>query len=304
MNKAYLSRFIGYATGSELISNEDLNSDFPEWSANQILDKIGVRKRHHISKGEDAIDLAKRAGADFFSKSEVDKRSIDYVILVTSSPRFVTPSSSVLLQDELGLRTNIGAIDINQGCSGFVYGLSVAKGLVSSGQVNNVLLITAETYSKYIDKQDKSNLTIFGDAATCSLISSDGDRENFREIGNFHFGSNGAGFDKIIVNDGVFKMDGKAVFEFTAKTIVSELREFVDLPNYKGDFVLHQANTFMLGYMRKKLKINKSNFIIEMSEYGNTVSSSIPLALNSTSKTEVILAGFGVGLSWAFVNLF
>ena len=301
MIKAFLSRHVGAALGSVPVTNDDLNQRFPEWSAGQIQSKIGVRSRHHVSEGEDSIDLAKKACLDFFEKSRFNKEMVGYIILVTSTPRYVTPSSSVLLQDELGLKTSIGAVDVNQGCSGFVYGLSLAKGIVASGQTDNVLLVTTETYSKYIDKGDKGNLTIFGDAATCMLVSTD---EKFsREIDQFHFGSDGSGFDKIIVKQNVFSMDGKAVFDFTARTIVTELRKFVDIPNYSGDFVFHQANTFMLDYMRKKLKIEKDQFVVNMAEYGNTVSNSIPLALSATTNNNIVLAGFGVGLSWAFAKL-
>lgn len=302
MIKAFLSRSIGLAVGSLPVTNTDLNRRFPEWSADQIQAKIGVRTRAHVGEREDSLDLAKKACMDFFRKSQFNKNMVDYIILVTSSPRYVTPSSSVLLQDLLGLSTGIGAVDVNQGCSGYVYGLSLAKGLVSSGQAQNVLLVTAETYSKYIDKEDKSNLTIFGDAATCSLVSRNS--EDSWEIGEFHFGSQGSDFDKIMVEDGIFTMDGKAVFNFTAKTVVSELKSFVNVSEYDGSFVFHQANAFMLDYMRKKLKISNEKFIVHMSNYGNTVSNSIPIALTVTSDRNVVLAGFGVGLSWSFVKLF
>lgn len=302
MNRSFLSHNIGVATASKEISNEDLNKRFPEWSAEQIQSKIGVSNRSHVVDGEDALELARRAALDFFDKSKLSKTLVDYIILVTSSPRYVTPSSSVILQDMLGLSTNVGAVDVNQGCSGYVYGLSLAKGLVSSGQAKNVLLVTTETYSKYIKDDDKSNLTIFGDAATCSLVS--GNNEDSWEIGDFHFGSNGSEFDKIIVRDGTFTMNGKGVFDFTAKTIVSELKNFVKVSEYPGSFVFHQANTYMLEYMRKKLKISDDKFIVHMSNYGNTVSNSIPIALTVAADKNLVLAGFGVGLSWSFVKLF
>lgn len=302
MTRAYLSYEVGISTGSIPITNSDINRLFPEWSSDQIQSKIGVTKRHHLANNEDALDLARRACLDFFEKSKINCESIDYIILVTSSPRYVTPSSSVILQDMLGLATSVGAVDVNQGCSGYVYGLSLANGLVVSGQAKNVLLVTAETYSKYIQEHDKSNLTIFGDAASCSLVTNSS--ENAREIGEFHFGSRGADFDKIIVKDDVFHMDGKAVFDFTAKTIVSELKSFVDIQEFNGFYVFHQANTFMLEYIRKKLRIRDEQFIVHMSEYGNTVSSSIPIALASVRQGNLVLAGFGVGLSWAFVKLY
>jgi 3-oxoacyl-[acyl-carrier-protein] synthase III len=302
MNKAYLHKTIGSAFGARKVTNHDIQLKFPEWSAQQIQSKIGVNERYHVSGGQDAVSLAVNAAEDFFNKEIIPKSSIDYVVLVTSSPRYITPSSSVLIQNELKLSNSVGAIDINQGCSGFVYGLSVAKGLVLSGQARNILLLTSETYSKYIDSEDKSNLTIFGDAASCSLVTAN--PTNSRQIGEFMFGSDGSGYKEIIVDNNRFSMNGKAVFNFTAKRVVSDLGSFVNLDVYDGDFVFHQANAFMLDYLRKKLKIDKSQFVVEMENFGNTVSSSIPLALPKSENDNVVLAGFGVGLSWSFVKLF
>lgn len=302
VTSAYLHPIVGRAFGSKKVSNEILAENFPEWDAEKIHAKIGVKTRYHVDLREDTVTMSIVAANDFLKKTGIKRETIDYVIFVSSSPRYVTPSSSLLIHSELGLNNKCGAIDINQGCSGYVYGISVAKGLIASNQAKSVLLLTAETYSKYIDSMDKSNLSIFGDGASCSLITSTYSNK-YWEINDLYFGSDGNGYDKIIVRNNSFEMNGKAVFDFTAQKVTQELNRFIDISVFRGSFVFHQANTFMLNYLRKKLGIHKDKFIIDMEEVGNTVSSSIPLAMRNVKDDSCILVGFGVGLSWAFVHL-
>jgi 3-oxoacyl-[acyl-carrier-protein] synthase-3 len=232
-----------------------------------------------------------------------------------------------MLQNKLGLKKNIGALDFNLGCSGFTYGVSIAKGLIGTGQVKNVLLVTAETYSKYLHPKDRSNRAIFGDAATATLISFD----ETEGIGVFLFGTDGSGYDKLIVKNGCSRfpfdqnapeivygtdntytdnhlyMNGPEVFNFTNEVIPNFTKEILEKNNLTTEdvyqFVFHQANAFMLNFMRKRLKIPSDNFFIDLEDGGNTVSCTIPIALKKYSNIidkEVTLAivGFGVGLSW------
>ena len=313
---------ISYYLPEKIVSNTDLSLEFPEWSVEKITDKIGIEKRHIASEHETSVDLAVNAAVKLFSEYEIEKSSIDYVILCTQSPDYFLPTSACLVHDKIGLSKEAGAIDINQGCSGYVYGLSLAKGLVSSGICNNVLLLTSETYSKYIHKSDKSNRSIFGDAATASLISNTG----LLSIGDFVFGSDGSGAEDLIVKNGGARnelskeanfnpddylyMNGSNVFNFTLKSVPSLIKSILNKNKLEKDdidyFVFHQANSFMLNTMRKVCKIEEDKFHNDMKKTGNTVSSTIPIVLKDTyfsdrenKNQKIALAGFGVGYSWA-----
>jgi 3-oxoacyl-[acyl-carrier-protein] synthase III len=244
-----------------------------------------------------------------------------------SKSRIFLPSTACILQARLGLEKQVGAFDFNLGCSGYTYGLSMAKAFIDSKQAKNVLLVTAETYSKYLHPLDRTNRSIFGDAASATLISAS--KED--GLGNFVFGTDGLGADKLIVKNGASKfnfdknptikeygtgnkftdnhlyMNGPDVFNFTLDTIPNVNEQVLEKNNIDksvvSQFILHQANAFMLNFLRKRMKINKENFYINLEHGGNTVSSTIPIALKEYSKTitakEIImLLGFGVGLSW------
>lgn len=182
-----------------VVTNGDLVREFPEWSVEKIANKIGVDERRVALDNETATDLAYYAAEKLFSQDKIKREDIDFVILCTQSPDYKLPTSACILQNRLGLRTDIGAIDFNLGCSGYVYGLAIAKGLIVSGIAKNILLLTAETYNKYIHKQDKGNRTIFGDGATASIISIEG----FAEICEFSLGTDGSGAENLIVRTGM-----------------------------------------------------------------------------------------------------
>ena len=294
---AFLNANIGVAFGSRRVDN-----DFFKEEATKISDKIGIDQRYWV-KTEDAVDLAENACVNLFNKAPAFKKSIDFLILVTSSPRYALPTSACILQSKLGLPTTCGAIDINLGCSGYPYALGIAKALIFSGQCKNILVVTSDTYSKYMDKSDYKTASIFGDAATASLIT---ESPKGFELGAVKYFTDGSGFDRLIKRDGEdLFMAGKDIFNFTCTTVVKSLKEF--LPENNNFIVIpHQANNFMLKTMAKLLGLGKEQFIINMNEVGNTVSSSIPIALSKISSfntKEVILAGFGVGLSWSFITL-
>jgi 3-oxoacyl-[acyl-carrier-protein] synthase-3 len=317
---------IEYVYPKQKISNEDLAKQFPDYDFSKFEKKVGIKNRYWVSEKETAFDLAKQACEKLFQR--FDKQQIDYVIYCTQSPEYLLPTTACVLQNHLGLRSNIGAFDYNLGCSGYTYGLSMAKALINSGQATNILLVTAETYSKYLHPRDRSNRAIFGDAATATLIASSED-ENF---GQFLFGTDGSGYDKLIVKNGCSRfpydanaeeiiygtnnvytdnhlyMNGPEVFNFTNEVVPNFTKEVLAKNNMASEevhqFVFHQANAFMLNFMRKRLKIPSDNFYVDMEDGGNTVSCTIPIALKKYSQTinesqNIIVVGFGVGLSWS-----
>ncbi len=190
---------ISYYLPSSLLHNTNLNQLFPEWSVDKISSKTGIYQRHIAESDEFSSDMAIKAALKLFSENAINPQTIDFVLLCTQSPDYFLPTTACIIQDRLNIPTSAGALDFNLGCSGYIYGLSLAKGLVYASIAKNILLITAETYSKFIHPKDKSNRTIFGDAATATLITAD---DGFAEIGNFELGTDGKGAGNLIVKNG------------------------------------------------------------------------------------------------------
>ena len=290
--------------------------------------KVGVYTRHIAAADETAGDMAVKAAQKLFSENNIEPSSIDFLLFCTQSPDYFLPSTSCIIQTRLGLRTDIGAFDYNLGCSGCIYGLAVAKGLIASGIAGNVLLLTSETYSKYLHVTDKSNRSIFGDGAAACLISSDG----FAEIGEFSMGTDGSGAENLIVKTGASRhkkstgqsvtdieghiwfddylyMNGGAIFNFTLEAVPAMMRQVYDKNKLQKDdvdyYVFHQANKFMLNTIRKVCGIPQDKFYINLENTGNTVSSTVIIGLKDcidnkviTKGMTVMVTGFGVGLSW------
>jgi 3-oxoacyl-[acyl-carrier-protein] synthase-3 len=328
MNKAYIHA-ISYYLPDNVINNETLNELFPEWSASKISSKTGIYERRIALSDEFSSDMAVKAAEKLFAEYDIDRSKIDFILLCTQTPDYFLPTTACIVQDKLKLGNNIGALDFNLGCSGFVYGLSLAKGLISANIAKNVLLITSEMYSKLINEKDKGNRTLFGDAAAATLISAEGGE---CEIGDFVLGTDGSGAENLIVKNGAFRnalkngvdiiqddefksndnnlyMDGSEIFNFTAKAVplmIDDLMKKLKLELNDIDlFVFHQANKFMLNFIRKKIGIPEDKFFFFLENCGNTVSSTIPIALYEAMKqqrinsnSKVIIAGFGVGYSW------
>ena len=330
MKKAYI-KYVTYCLPEKVVTNEEIVRDFPEWSVEKITEKVGVEQRHVAADNETATDLAEKAANQLIEENNLDRDSIDFVILCTQSPDYFLPTSACLLQERLGLREDIGAFDFNLGCSGFVYGLAVAKGLITGGIADNVLLLTSETYNKYLHPKDKGNRTIFGDAASATLVSSQGQAE----ICEFALGTNGKGANNLIVKSGASRlrdkqndvtfdkngnpissdhlyMNGAQIYVFTQRNVPKVVNQVLEKNHLAKDdvdlFVLHQANQYMLDFLRKKMGIPEERFFMFMENVGNTVSSSVPICLTEARKENrlrgnVLLCGFGVGYSWGAVML-
>jgi len=314
---------ISYYIPVKEVSNNDISKSFPEWDSDRILSKIGISSRNIAAEDEFVSDMAIKVINQFFKETNFEKEKIDFLLLCTQSPDYFLPTTACIVQHKVGLRTDCGAIDVNQGCSGYIYGLSIAKGLVVSGVAKNVLLVTAETYSKHIHKNDKGNISLFGDAATATLIS----QEVGFEICEFNLGTDGAGAENLIIKNGAVKnkcdfnedntdnylfMNGSSIFDFTSKAIPPLVEANIIKNNLSLEdidtFIFHQANTFMLNFLRKKIGIPEGKFVIDMINYGNTVSSTIPIAFKNRMERKekmknVMLVGFGVGYSWGAVCL-
>jgi len=321
---------IDYYLPDEILDNDYLAKEFPGWNAEKIFDKIGISKRHISGKNETALDLAYKASSNVFKN--FDKSLIDFILLCTQSPDYFLPTSACILQDRLGLRTNIGAFDFNLGCSGFIYGLAVAKGLIVGGIANNVLLVTAETYSKYIHNRDKGNRSIFGDGAAAIIVS----KSDKEKILDFELGTDGSGMNNLIVHNGGLRnkfnpgeldifdeagnirnnnflyMNGPEIFDFTIEQVPDLVSKTLEKNNHSMSeidyFVFHQANKYMVNYLKEKIGIPDTKFYLNMENTGNTVSATIPIALKDCldnrlikSGDKVLIAGFGVGYSWGAV---
>jgi 3-oxoacyl-[acyl-carrier-protein] synthase III len=313
---------IEYYLPERTLTTEELSRRFPEWNVQKIDRKTGIACRHVAAPAECASDLAVHAARKLFDSGVCSPADVDFLLLCTQSPDYALPTTACLLQDRLGIPSSAGALDFNLGCSGFVYGLGLAEGLIASGQTGSLLLLTAETYSKYIADDDRNCLTIFGDGAAATLVvAQPGDRV---WIGPFVYGTDGRGGERLIVpNSGSRRtperrdecspplfMDGEAIFNFTLEEVPRAVRallakaglclEDIDL------FVFHQANAYMLGELRRILKIPADRFQITLDFCANTVSSTLPIALKAArcqgrlhDGSRVMLVGFGVGLSWA-----
>lgn len=327
--KAFI-KDIAYYLPEQVLTNEQITEMFPEWSAEKVANKVGITERHISAEDETATDMAYQAAEALFAQG-IDRSCVDFVLLCTQSGDYFLPSSACLLQDRLGLSKHCGALDFNLGCSGYEYGLAMAKGLIMAGIAKNILLLTAETYTKYIHPKDKGNRTIFGDGASASLISTEG----FAEIGEVVVGTDGSGAENLIVRslgarhkeplndlriseeEGLVSgdhlyMHGGNVFDFTADVVPPMVEELLRKSGLEQDdvnlWIFHQANKYMINYLRKLLEIDKEKFYLYMEHVGNTVSSTIPIAMvearrEGRLKGNVLLAGFGVGLSWGGVML-
>jgi len=322
-------RAISYYLPERILTNEELAQEFPEWDVDKVYNKVGVRRRHLAAAGETAGDLAEKAARNLFEEYGVVPSEVDFLLLCTQSPDHFLPSTACILQDRLGIPTSAGAFDYNLGCSGCIYGMAMAKGLIAAGLATNVLLLTAETYTKYLHSSDKSNKTIFGDGAAACLISKE---KGLAEIGDFVLGTDGSGAANLMLRSGAARqpektgrfamdddghtnyedylyMNGSAIFNFTLETVPPLMKSLLSKSGLEKEdvdyYVFHQANKYMLSTIRKVCGLPADKFYVDLEETGNTVSSTILIGLKECLKAgkiapgmKVMVCGFGVGLSY------
>jgi 3-oxoacyl-[acyl-carrier-protein] synthase-3 len=322
MTRACISG-IEYYLPPDVLTNDDLAREFPRWSPEKIFAKTGIRRRHIAGASETSVDMAVKAAEKLFSQGRVDPSRVDFVILCTQSPDFFLPTSACLVQDRLGIPRTSGGFDINLGCSGFVYGLAVARGLVETECAERVLLLTADTYTKLLRKTDWSVRSLFSDGAAATLVSATTAAAEAKPwIGPFSFGTDGSGADRLIVRTGGFRhpastaaeaphveMNGPSIFSFglerVPETVGALLKKSGTCISDVDLFVFHQASFIMLDSLRRSLHIPPERFFVDIADHGNTISSTIPIALCDAHAQgrirpldTVLLSGFGVGLSW------
>jgi 3-oxoacyl-[acyl-carrier-protein] synthase-3 len=329
---------VSYCLPSPVQTNDDLRRDNPDWRLDELEGRTGtgIAARHISGEGQTASDLACQAGTALLARGIVERQEIDYVLFCTQCPDQFLPSAACILQERLGLGKHVGALDIDLGCSGFVYGLQLATVLANTGQARNVLLLNADTYTKYIHPRDRSIRPLFGDGAAATLV---GPARHGGSIGSFIVGTDGSGAGNLCVPSGGSRlprsaatarettdangctrsqdnlfMDGPAIFSFATKVVPPLVESLLAKSSLSpGDvnwFVYHQANEYMLERLARRSEIPAAKMIIDVHSTGNTGSPSIPIAIQRAVEMEriragqrLVLVGFGVGYSWGACDL-
>lgn len=306
-------------------TNEQLQQEFPSWDMTLIFEKTGIAVRRIAAPGECASDLGVAAAEKLFTERNIDPKSIDFLLFCTQTPDYPLPTTACLMQSRLGLPTSCGALDFNLGCSGYVYGLALADGLIRGGSVERILLITAETYTKYIHPTDRSLRTIFGDGAAATLIEA----SDAPSLMAFSYGTDGEGADTLLATEGgarrpedahqprhrkrwpsALYMDGPSLITFSVAEVPKLVDRVLKTANLDRDcvdfFILHQATKKLMLELQKTLDVPDDRVPILLEQCGNTVSSTIPILIDHlrreqrlTAGMRSVVVGFGVGLSWA-----
>ena len=299
---------IEYSLPKKIEYLSDLKKDNPNWDVKKIYSATGIKRRYVSDDQEDIISLSVKSAKKIFRN--FSRKKIDILIVITQTSDYKLPSVSCILQDQLKLRNDIKAFDINMGCSGFIYGLNIASNLIRNKEGKNCLIICTDVYTKFIEKKNRSCRPIFSDASCSILISAD--KKNC--IGPFQFGTDGKGAFDLSLKDGNknIYMNGSKVALFSIKRVPESINKLLYKIKKKkitvDKFIFHQASKYVLDKIYKNMKLDKSKIFQNYKDYGNTVSASIPIALRQASKKkflknndQIILTGFGVGLSWGSV---
>ena len=315
-----------------IVSNEDLQKEFPDWDIERLSEKTGVYNRHIAGVNETAFDLSVRACEKLFET--IDHREIDGIIFCTQSPDFIMPPNSFLLHKHFGFADNVFAFDFNHACTGYIYCLAMANAFLKAGMGTKILIINSDTYSKYINNRDRSTRALFGDGAAATVVKNSKGRIGIIDV---DLRSNGSNYDKFWIPVGGLRlprtkdnsidfeddkgrirskdkieMDGLGVWSFinaVAPKQVNRLLHSNDIDITDIDqFVFHQASRMTLNSVMRSLKLNEDKVMVNIQNIGNTVSASIPIALKNALDQKkikngslVVLSGFGVGLSYGAI---
>lgn len=268
-----------------------------------IEQKIGVRSIAIKEDKDNTSDLCIYAYQNLIKKISLRPKDIGLLIVVTQTPDMNIPHTSAIVHGKLGLPETCACFDVSLGCSGYVYGLSIIKSFMTANGITNGLLFTCDPYSKIVDKEDKNTSLLFGDAATVTLIS-----ENpVFTFGKFTFGTYGKDGKELMTTNSKLYMNGRAVFNFSAKYVPNDVLALLSKNNLSIDkidkFIFHQGSRFIVNTIAKRLNLPAQKVIFDAYDYGNTVSSSIPIILekeiDNVENKLILVSGFGVGLSWA-----
>jgi 3-oxoacyl-[acyl-carrier-protein] synthase III len=323
---------IEYYLPEFILSNEMLRNENPHWEMDRVVEKSGVSERHIAREGETAFDLAKKACDKLFEYN--NKGEIDGIIFCTQSPDFIMPPNSFLLHRYLGIKDSIFAFDFNHACTGFIYSLAMAHSFLLANLAKKILIVNADTYSKYINKDDRSTRVLFGDGAAASVVEKDVDDKGIIDI---ELASSGRHFDKFwiqaggmrmpksertsisksdargnVINMENIQMDGLGVFSFINTFVPRQIKDLLkrnDLVISDIDlFIFHQASKMTLDSLKKVLGLKNEQLFTNIALIGNTVSASIPIAIKDAmsqgkfkSNQLIVISGFGVGMSYGSI---
>jgi len=315
-------RSIAYHLPDRVVTNEDLVAMNPHWNAETLFKKTGIRQRHVAAVGETSLDLAEAAALNLLAETGVNSSDIDSLLFCTQTPDYLLPASACVLHDRLRLSTNCATFDLNLGCSGFPYGLWLARSLVESGSANTVLLLSADTLSRECKMGDQVTVPIFGDGAGAALICRSGSSA-LAELGPVLVGTDGRGWRHLKIEGGgsrcptmprSIEMNGAEVFSFTLtavdEAINQHLRSMGQSLEDVDCLLLHQANGFILETLRRRMNLTPERCPIDISETGNTSSASLPVLFRRCLDRQqvkrddhCVLAGYGVGYSWGVASM-
>lgn len=322
---------VEYYLPEQVFDNSYFREKFPKWNVEQTALRTGVHERRIARHDETAYDLALAAAKKMLEKNPTLNEKIDGIIFCTQSPDYLMPSNAFLLQRDLGLRKDILAFDYNLACSGFIYGLVMATSFIRSGVAKNLLLVTADTYSKYMAEDDRATRMLFGDGAAVSWIGNAEDCETqplISSFGKFMLSSDGSGWDEFVIKSGASRqpssylnsvgyndkitMNGLRVLNFVNDRVIGQIRGLLSSSGTNAveidQFLFHQASGLALNSLQKKLNISGDQMFSNLATVGNTVSASIPILIKDyfsryslPKGSSLLLSGFGVGYSWGSI---
>jgi len=322
---------IAGAVPMHTVKNLDYIEFFPAEQVAEIVEKTGIYERRFVDEKTCSSDLCFAAAEKLFIDNQINREEIDLLVFVSQTPDYRMPATSVVLQHRLGLSNNTIAFDVNLGCSGFIYGLSIVYGFMQNSGLRKALLLDGETRSKAYSAKDRNCAFLFGDAGVAALIerdskfgksffslNSDGSRENLIKIdaGGYRMPSSEETVKERVIDEfGNIRtleqgyMNGGDVFNFVIREIPRDFKiiaEFSQTPKEAIDyFIFHQANKFMNDYLVKKLKLDTDKVPSTISKFGNTSSVSVPITIVSelqdklSERKKLLLSAFGVGMTWA-----